>query len=358
MNVKVKENIQNGITEADNSKLPALVRNGDMDLRTWQTIKDVIFPGVENDHVIEVAVNYCKARNLDIMKKPVHIVKFGGKEVILPGISEIRTTAFRTGLYAGKDSAIFGPTTSETWKWTETWNNKTYNKEATVQYPEWVEQTVYRLVGGNQKAAFIERVWWKEAYATINAKEEAPNQMWRERPFGQLAKCGEAASLRCAFPEELGGLLAAEEVSGASNYAEKQPPEPKEEKGDPVEMRLRKKAESVTEAEIIPPSQQEENFNLTKAVEELAENPKPPIFLPEEFSIETYRIIKKGKVGTVQYGNISDLFSALKSAIGSYKNKPDRQAVYEENKLFISELDRLMYIDDITILKDLINEGA
>jgi hypothetical protein len=38
--------------------------------------------------------------------------------------------------------------------------------------------------------------------------------MWIKRPKGQLAKCGKAASLRTAFPEECG--YAAEEMAGKS----------------------------------------------------------------------------------------------------------------------------------------------
>ena len=38
--------------------------------------------------------------------------------------------------------------------------------------------------------------------------------MWLKRPKGQLAKCGKAASLRTAFPEECG--YAAEEMAGKS----------------------------------------------------------------------------------------------------------------------------------------------
>jgi hypothetical protein len=38
--------------------------------------------------------------------------------------------------------------------------------------------------------------------------------MWRDRPRGQLEKCAEAAALRAAFPEEIGGDLCSDEVGG------------------------------------------------------------------------------------------------------------------------------------------------
>ena len=65
-----------------------------------------------------MAVDYCKRRNLDPFKRPVHIVPMWSTvqkkmvETIWPGIAEIRTTAMRTGEYAGRDRSIFGETRS------------------------------------------------------------------------------------------------------------------------------------------------------------------------------------------------------------------------------------------------------
>jgi hypothetical protein len=41
-----------------------------------------------------------------------------------------------------------------------------------------------------------------------------PNEMWANRPVGQLEKCAEAGALRRAFPEEIGNALTAEEMEG------------------------------------------------------------------------------------------------------------------------------------------------
>jgi hypothetical protein len=56
-------------------------------------------------------------------------------------------------------------------------------------------------------------VLWLESYATIG-KSELPNEMWQERAVGQIEKCAEAASLRRAFPEELGNEYSADEMAG------------------------------------------------------------------------------------------------------------------------------------------------
>jgi hypothetical protein len=83
-----------------------------------------------------------------------------------------------------------------------------------VTFPEWVAVTVYRLVGG-RRCAFTEEVYWMEAYSTAGGKNsQLPTAMWIKRPKGQLSKCGKAASLRAAFPEECG--YAAEEMDGKS----------------------------------------------------------------------------------------------------------------------------------------------
>src|SRR5256885_16005138 len=46
------------------------------------------------------------------------------------------------------------------------------------------------------------------------ADTDVPNEMWSNRPVGQLEKCAEAGALRRAFPEEIGNALTAEEMEG------------------------------------------------------------------------------------------------------------------------------------------------
>jgi len=136
-------------------------------------------------------------------------------ETVWPSIMEIQTTATRTGLWAGMDRPVWGPDVTHTFTGrfkddTDTWQEST----VTVTFPEWVAVTVYRLVGG-RRCAFTEEVYWMEAYSTAGGKNsQLPTAMWIKRPKGQLGKCGKAASLRAAFPEECG--YAAEEMDGKS----------------------------------------------------------------------------------------------------------------------------------------------
>ncbi len=184
-------NIQTALTE----------RN--IDTAVWTTLQNSVFPGAKDESIL-LAVDYCKARKLDIIKKPCHIVpmsvtdaKTGNKnwrDVIMPGIYEQRITAFRTGQMAGQDEPVFGDTV-------------TFRG---IEAPEWCRVTVYRFIN-NERCAFSHTEYFSEACATT--KDGKPNSMWSKRPRGQLAKCAEAGALRKAFPDELGGVITADEVN-------------------------------------------------------------------------------------------------------------------------------------------------
>ena len=176
----------------------------DIDSLTWKVLKNSIFPGAKNESIIS-AVNYCKARNLDILKKPVHIVPMyvedkvtgdkGYRDVIMPGIAETRITADRTGLYAGQDEPEFG----------EDFDYKN------VYAPTFCKVTVYKMVQG-VRCPYSHTEYFSEAVATKKGGEI--NAMWSKRPRGQLAKCAEAGALRKAFPDALGGQTTFEEMAG------------------------------------------------------------------------------------------------------------------------------------------------
>lgn len=170
-----------------------------------------VYPGAHADS-IRLVLGYCKARGLDPMKKPVHIVPMydkdtrGMRDVIMPGITSYRIDAARTGEYSGKSEPVFGPTVTRKFKG-EDRQGKTYTKEVT--FPEWCKVTVHR-----KGHSFTATELWLENYATVGRGSEVPNEMWARRAFGQLAKCAEAQALRMAFPEEIGGEPTAEEMEG------------------------------------------------------------------------------------------------------------------------------------------------
>ena len=188
-----------------------------VDKGNWKVLTDVIFPGAQSIDTIVMALTYCQHRKLDIFKRPVHIVpmydsKRGGYvETIWPGISELRTTATRTGQYAGCDEAVFGPTIKKSF--TGKPGRDKPEQTVEVEFPEWCRIDVYKIVHGHRVKFAGPKVKWIETYATIGASE-LPNNMWRDRTEGQHEKCAEAAALRRAFPEEIGNEYAAEEMAG------------------------------------------------------------------------------------------------------------------------------------------------
>lgn len=234
------------------SRLPmsaAIAKEFEIDRTQWRVLVEQTFPSAKTIEAVLMALSYCRARNLDIFKKPVHIVPMWSSELgrmvetVWPGIAEIRTTAARTGEYAGIDEVIFGPMVERKFTGTVGKGQRAETVTKAVKFPEWASVVVYRIVKG-QRSAFHTKVFWEETYASIG-KSDVPNDMWGKRPRGQLDKCVEAAALRKAFPEEVGSMYAAEEMEGrvidaaatdvtpASRPTPPSPPEPPEPGNEP-----------------------------------------------------------------------------------------------------------------------------
>jgi len=180
-------------------------------------LKTSLYPGASDD-AVDMVLAYCQAGGLDPMTRPVHVVPMwvpekkqgnrvispaGMRDVIMPGIELYRTKAHRTGQYAGQDEAEYGSTITETLGGVQ------------IRYPEWCKVTVYRHSNG-QRVPYSAKVYWLETYATAKRDTDAPNAMWKKRPWGQLEKCAEALALRKAFPEAVGAQPTAEEMEGKS----------------------------------------------------------------------------------------------------------------------------------------------
>lgn len=198
-----------------------------------EVLQSSLYPGASVPS-IKMVISYCKASNLDPMQKPVHIVPMKvssgrkdakgwdikeNRDVIMPGIGLYRIQGARTGEYAGVSTPVFGPTrtlefVAESWEDGDNGRRIKRQTPASMEYPEWCEITVQRLVNGIPRD-FPAREYWLENYATKSAGSAEPNQMWRKRPFGQIAKCAEAQALRKAFPE-VGSAPTADEMAGKS----------------------------------------------------------------------------------------------------------------------------------------------
>jgi phage recombination protein Bet len=191
--------------------LPAVASARGIAETTWRTLSNVLYPGAAPESV-GMVWDYCQARKLDPLKKPVHIVpmevknaitgRYEWRDCVVPGIYEYRTTAQRTGEYLGHSKPAYGPKVD-------------FNG---VAAPEFCDFTVFRWnPGAQQRVEFPITVYFGEVVATKDGK---PNARWRKAPIQMLTKCAEAAALRAAFPEELGGEPTAEEVEDNRIVAE------------------------------------------------------------------------------------------------------------------------------------------
>lgn len=203
-------------------QLPEPVARRGITEAQWRTLANNLYPGASSESVIMVW-DYCQARKLDPLKKPCHIVsmrvkdqktnQWSYRDVVMPGIYELRTTAMRTGMYMGQGKPVYGE------------HVETYGG---VLAPEWCEIEVERW---NPKAkrsvSYFGRAEFDEVCVTktvkrkrmegdkeIEEEHEVLNDRWARAPKQMLTKCAEADALRRAFPDELGGVHAEEEMHG------------------------------------------------------------------------------------------------------------------------------------------------
>lgn len=191
---------------SDENTLPAPVARRGIDEPTWRALMNSVYPGAQPESVLMVW-DYCAARRLDPLKKVAHIVpmkvkdgrtgEYKWRDVVMPGIAELRITANRTGQYAGMDAPQFGPIV----------------EYQGLSVPESCTVVVYKLMNG-ERVPFTHTEFFEEAVSTKS--DGQINSMWKKRPRGQLSKCAEAGALRKAFPEELGNQVSAEEMHGKS----------------------------------------------------------------------------------------------------------------------------------------------
>jgi phage recombination protein Bet len=173
-----------------------------------RVLENSLYPGAKRES-IELVLAYCRSNGLDPMLRPVYIVPTSIKkpdgtwetrDLLMPGIADYRIKAARSGEYGGKSEPEFGPDVRETLA------------GVAITYPAWCRITVRRIVQG-QAREFVATERWLENYATAKRDTQAPNAMWKKRPYGQLAKVAEAQALRMAFPEFSAGFTM-EEMQG------------------------------------------------------------------------------------------------------------------------------------------------
>jgi phage recombination protein Bet len=191
-------------------RLPEPVARRGISEAAWRTAMNSLYPGARAESVLMV-FDYCTARKLDPLKKPCHIVPmqvrthegdYVWRDVVMPGIYEYRTTATRTGLYLGHSEPEYGPEIDY----------------LGVKAPAFCKIVVYRWnQEAKARAEYPVRVKFVEIAATAKDKKTGDlyvNARWTKAPEQMLTKCTEAAGLREAFPDELGGTHTVEEMEG------------------------------------------------------------------------------------------------------------------------------------------------
>ena len=164
------------------------------------------------DVELKMFLYVCQRTGLDPFSKQIHLVPRWdsrlGKEVrsVIIGIDGLRSTAERTGAYAGNTDPIFeGETEAELIKKDFKTKQEVVKKFAA---PARATVTVKKIVQG-VICDFTATVEWNEYYP------KKGGDMWMNMPKNQLGKCAEAKALRKAFPAVMSGLYVAEEMQQA-----------------------------------------------------------------------------------------------------------------------------------------------
>ena len=157
-------------------------------------IRALHFPDLEDEDFARVKL-FARAGQYDLVARQVWATRLhdGDDERLIIGLSieGFRCAAHRTGRYAGisRPSFIF---------------RDGDDPQDPASVPAECSVTVYRLVDGS-RCPFEATVYHAELYG-------AGTKYRNDSPRGWLAKCAEAAALRKAFPNELGGVYSPEEM--------------------------------------------------------------------------------------------------------------------------------------------------
>jgi len=169
-------------------------------------LKQTVCRGATDDE-FKLFLQVCQSKRLDPFSKQIYAIKRWDAKLqrdvmsFQTGIDGFRVLAERTGKYAGQDAPQWCGTDGE---WKDVWLDSKPPLAAKV--------SVYRT----DFARPMTRIALYREYVQTN-KDGSPNSMWTKMPSNQLAKCSEALAMRAAFPEELSGLHAHDEMGQADN---------------------------------------------------------------------------------------------------------------------------------------------
>lgn len=163
--------------------------------------------GIENAPNADLAVflNFAQKTGLDPFARQIYMIgrNNGKKWTIQASIDGLRIVAERSGDYAGQVGPEY---CGEDGQWRDTWTSKEPPVAARI---------------GVLRHGFKEPLFAVAYYDEYVQKfNNAPSQMWQEKPRLMLAKCAEALALRKAFPNDLSGIYTAEEMAKRDDSAQ------------------------------------------------------------------------------------------------------------------------------------------
>lgn len=193
--------------ELDGEFSPALIK----------TVFQTIMPeGATYEHM-DLFLRQCVRTGLDPISGQITPAMIRGKLTIITRIDGFRAIAERTGQLDGEEGPFF---CGEDGVWVDVWLR---------EHPPMAAKIIVYRKGASRGFAGV--ALWSE-YCQYNRKGEVSGA-WATHPTVMIAKCAEAAAKRKAFPNDLSGLYAFEEMGreekqgGGQKPAGRPVPEPK-----------------------------------------------------------------------------------------------------------------------------------
>lgn len=163
----------------------------------WIILTKQVFPQAKDPNAIAMGLLLCQQQGLDLFRKHVDVVNFGGGDI--PYISEdgLIALAEQSGTFGGWGEERFGPVvTIQFGKGTET-----------VTGHEWAEVDVFKIITLNGKQERVlcrgPRVFLKEEVKgrkdKVTKEVLGPNEFWSTRTNSQLSKNARRRTLNANF---------------------------------------------------------------------------------------------------------------------------------------------------------------